>query len=155
VSILFTGGLVVTLASACLLAFQKTPALANGKDDANVKHKADEEAIRKVSGEFSRTLGAGDAKAVAGFWTEEGEYINHEGTNLHGKPALEEAYAKFLKNAPQAKVEMSIDSIRFVGNDTAIEEGNAKIEKDGNTRTGRYSILYARENGQWRIALLR
>jgi uncharacterized protein (TIGR02246 family) len=94
---------------------------------------------------------------VATLWTEEGEYIADGGTTVRGRPALEAAYKKFFAKNPHVKVEATIDSIRFVSRDSAIEEGVAKVQrgKGEESDTTRYSILYAREDGGWHIAVLR
>src|SRR5437899_1413650 len=110
------------------------------QDPENSGRGADSAAIRKLSSEFTEALGKGDAKAVAGYWTKEGEYIGHDGTTLRGQAAMEEAYAKFFKATTQPKVEMNIDSIRFVSQDTAIEEGHAKAERASLPTSNRYSI---------------
>jgi uncharacterized protein (TIGR02246 family) len=123
------------------------------------KRKADEEAIRKASAELTRALEKGDAKALAALWTEEGEYVGGDGTNVRGRAALEAAYTKFFAKNRDVKAETNIDAIRFVGRDSAIEEGFAHVRKGKGKgeepAASRYSILYAREDGNWRIALLR
>jgi uncharacterized protein (TIGR02246 family) len=158
--IVLAGGALVAL-SAGFLTGQDRPARDGGPADAakagDPKRKADDEAIRKVSAELTRALDKGDAKAVAALWTEEGEYVGEDGTTVRGRPALEAAYAKLFAKNPHVKVEATIDSIRFVSRDSAIEEGVAKIRKakGEDSDTTRYSILYAREDGAWRIAVLR
>ena len=140
-------------------AADQAPARAAG--DRGGERKADEDAIRKLSAELTAALEKGDAKAVAGLWTEEGEYVADDGTTVRGRPALEAAYAKFFAKTPQVKVQATIDSIRFVGRDSAVEEGVAKVRKGKGkgkgeeSDTSRYSTLYVREDGRWRIALLR
>jgi uncharacterized protein (TIGR02246 family) len=147
-------------ATAGFLTGQDRPARDRGKTAAEAgesKRKADEEAIRNLSAEFTRALMKGDAKAVAGLWTEEGEYIAADGTTVRGRPALEAAYAKFFAKTPDVKAEATINSIRFVGRDSAVEEGVAKVRKGKGAEpvTSRYSALYVREDGRWQMALLR
>jgi uncharacterized protein (TIGR02246 family) len=142
------------------LTGQDRPARAMDKTAAEAgepKRKADEEAIRKLSADFTRALTKGDAKAVAGLWTEEGEYTSAEGTTVRGRPALEAAYVKFFSKTPDVKVEATINSIRFVGRDSAVEEGVAKVRrrKAAEPVTSRYSVLYVREDGRWQMAVLR
>jgi uncharacterized protein (TIGR02246 family) len=159
VCIVLAGGALVAL-TAGFLTGQDRPAREGGPaaaKPADPKRKADDEAIRKVSAELTRALEKGDAKAVAALWTEEGEYVGEDGTSVRGRPALEAAYAKLFAKNPHVKVEATIDSVRFVSRDSAIEEGVAKIRKakGEESDTTRYSILYAREDGAWRIAVLR
>jgi uncharacterized protein (TIGR02246 family) len=158
VCFLLGAGVLVAVALGFGAALDHATGRARASGDVpDSKHKADEEAIRKLSGEFSHALEQGDAKALAALWTGEGEYVGPEGATFRGRAAIQDAYAKFLQKAPQPKVEMNSESIRFVSHDSAIEEGHAKSDggKTGVPTSSRYSILYAREDGQWRLALLR
>src|SRR5947209_1254641 len=148
---------VLGAVTAGFLAGQDRPAGKAPAEAGGPKRKSDEEAVRKASAELTRALEKGAAKALAGLWTEEGEYVAGDGTTVRGRPALEAAYAKFFANNPSVKVETTIDSIRFLSHDSAIEEGVATVRKgkEGEPVTSRYSTLYAREDGRWHIALLR
>jgi uncharacterized protein (TIGR02246 family) len=117
----------------------------------------DEAAIRKATAEFLQLVEKGDAKAVAASWTENGEYIEDDGTTIRGRAAIEAAYAKAFAGKKNAKVEITIESIRFPSKDTAIEEGYAKSNKGDAEQptTSRYSVLHVREGGRWLMALLR
>src|SRR5262249_56610419 len=81
--------------------------------------QADDAAIRKVSAEFARAVSAGDAKAVAAFWTDTGEYRADDAAPIQGRAALEKAYADFLARRPKVVAEAKTDAIRFLGQDTA------------------------------------
>src|SRR5689334_8618240 len=120
--------------TARYLIGQERPAADKGKaPEAKAeepKRKADEDAIRKASAELTRALEKGDAKAVAALWTEEGEYVGDDGTTVRGRAALEAAYKKLFGKSAHIKVETTIDSIRFVSRDSAIEEGVARVRKD-------------------------
>jgi uncharacterized protein (TIGR02246 family) len=117
----------------------------------------DEAAVRKAAAEFIRAVEKGDPKAVAAAWTENGEYIDDDGTTLRGRAAIEAAYAKAFARKKNPKVEITIESIRFPSKDTAIEEGYAKSHKADaeHATTSRYSVLHVREGGRWLMALLR
>ena len=116
----------------------------------------DEAAIRGESQALARAFEKGDAKEVAGFWTSEGEYVDEGGEPVHGREALEKAYAGFFDKRPELKVESRTDSIRFLGTDSAIEEGTFSVRaKDAPPDSSRFSSLYVREGGRWRIAMLK
>ena len=156
---LVVGIAIVVVLAVCLTQGHGKPAgsAALAQEPDNPQRGPDDAAIRKVSSEFTEALGKGDAKAVAGYWTEQGEYIADAGTTIRGRAAIEKAYAKTFEKAPHLKVDVQIDSIRFISQDNAIEEGHARVQKGEAAlpAASRYSVLYARENGQWRIALLR
>lgn len=117
--------------------------------------RADESAIREVGAAFARAFEKGDAKAVANFWTPEGEYVAGDGTTIRGRAAIEKAYAKFFADNPNARLRADVDSIRFVSRDGAVEEGVATVTREDRQTTARYSILYAREDSHWQMALVR
>src|SRR5262245_28581417 len=67
-----------------------------GKKAQVVKRKTDEALIRKQAADFVRAFNKGDAKTLAALWTEEGEYIDDDGTTYRGRAAIEEVYADFF-----------------------------------------------------------
>src|SRR5262245_22932391 len=118
------GGLVVATALGGLSAGDK-PA-REGKKAVAAEDKgreADIAANRKSSRDYATAFEKGDAKAVAAFWTEQGEYHHPSGGVLRGRAAIEEAATAFFKAKPSNKIEIIIDSIRFLTPDLAIEEG--------------------------------
>jgi uncharacterized protein (TIGR02246 family) len=139
---------------------EQAKAAAQGKaaaDTKETKRPEDEAAIRKASADFIKLVEKGDAKAVAASWTEDGEYIDDDGTTIRGRADIEAAYAKAFAKKKKTKVEINIESIRFPSKDTAIEEGYAKMYRDGseNPSCSRYSVLHVREGGKWLMAVLR
>ena len=134
----------------------KTQAKADA-DTKEPKRGDDEAAIRKTTAEFIKAVEKGDAKAVGAFWTEEGEYIDDDGTTIRGRAAIEAAYAKAFAKKKKVKVDITIESIRFPSKDTAIEEGYARSYKGDSDHptASRYSVLHVREGNRWLMAVLR
>jgi uncharacterized protein (TIGR02246 family) len=114
-------------------------------------------AIRKTAGEFAEAFNKGDAKALAAFWTKEGEYIGPDGETLRGRDAIEKEYVEFFKNHPKAKIAVHVESVRLLGRHTALEEGMLKLLQPGEKEPGtsRYSVLHIREDDGWRMASVR
>src|SRR5262249_11412790 len=56
---------------------------------ANAGDPADVAAIKNTTQAFIKSLASGDAKAVAAYWTENGEYQVDDGTTLRGRAAIE------------------------------------------------------------------
>jgi uncharacterized protein (TIGR02246 family) len=155
--------LIAFLSTQDRSAGQTKPAKPGGKSSAKAaktggaKRADDEAAIRKATAAFIKAVEKGDPHAVAAFWTEDGEYIDDDGTTLRGRAAIEKTYAQALAKHKKLKVEITVDSIRFPSKDTAIEEGFARSYKgDPDQPTAsRYSVLHVREGGRWLMALLR
>lgn len=139
----------------------KPPAVADKekeKEKDNAARPADQEAVRAAVKDFIKTFEKGDAKALAALFTKEGEYIANDGATLRGRAAMEDGYAQFFKKNPNMKLEVTVDSIRFVSQNNAILEGAARSYKTGNEgepTLSRISALYVHEKGKWLLALLR
>jgi uncharacterized protein (TIGR02246 family) len=129
-----------------------------GKDKEQSKENvADTAAVKKAGQSFLKAYLAGDAKAMAAHWTENGEYYADDGTILRGRAEIEKSYAElFAKTKPHTEAEIDVTSIRFPSKDSAIEEGYVKVRtgKEAPT-TSKYSVLHVREGGKWLMAVVR
>ncbi len=148
------GAVLLAAATVGLLAVRSTTAAGGGEA---AKRPADEKAIREAVQAFARSFEKGDARAVGAFFTEEGEYIDEDGGDpVRGRAALEKAYAEFFAKRKELKAEAKTDAVRFLGKDTAIEEGTFTVRaKDGPPNASRYSALFVRQDGRWLIATLK
>jgi uncharacterized protein (TIGR02246 family) len=139
--------------------FQKANAApAKEAASADKDREADRDGVRATMKNFVQMFEKGDAGALASLWTEEGEYVADDGTTLHGRAALKDGYTQFFKKNPDAKLEVTIESVRFISHDSAVVEGAARTHKGakaGEPTSSRISALYAREDGKWLLALLR
>ena len=138
-------------------AVGNSPHGSQAAKEGQADHDADRADIRKVSEGLVGAFGAGDAKALADLWTAEGEFIADDGTIVSGRADLAEKYAGFFKESPGVRLDLEPGSVRFVARDAAVAEGFATLHRGPSEAptTSRYSMLLAREDGRWRIALLR
>lgn len=129
---------------------------ALGQVPSGEANAADIAAIKKATEGFTRAFEAGDAKAVAAYWTENGEYLADDGTTYRGRPAIEQAYRQLFGKKEVRKAETEDVTIRFPSKDTAVEEGHFKVQVGNQPATSsRYSVLHVREGGQWLMAIVR
>ena len=121
------------------------------------ERKADEAALKQRTAAFLAALKSADAKEVAGFWTDEGEYTAGDGVTIRGMGELEDAYREHFKEVGGPNVSHKIDGIRFLSRDTGVVEGTfeSTYAKEQEPKRAAFSILYVREDGQWRFAALR
>ncbi len=112
--------------------------------------------VRKSAQAFTKAFERGDAKAIAAFWTENGEY-HSDGLAVRGREAIEKMFAGHFKDHPSSKVDVMIESIRFPSANLAIEEGFVRQIGDGKAlpTTTLYSVTHVREGGVWKIAVAR
>ena len=83
----------------------------------------DEAAIKKNAKAFVAAFDKGDAKAVAGFWAPEGDYVEETGRHMKGREEIEKAFTEFFSANKGLKVRIRTESLRFVTPDVAVEDG--------------------------------
>lgn len=142
------------------LAFSLAAALAFGLITAvgMMPAQADEPQTEKVAPgkgkraqEFIAAFNRGDAKTVAGFWTEEGDYVDQVGHQVKGRAALEKLYQKVFAERPGAKLTVIVTSHRLVTPDVALEDGISEVTPaDGGPPTvAQFSAVLVKKYSQW------
>jgi uncharacterized protein (TIGR02246 family) len=121
------------------------------------KRSADEEAIRLADVSFVKAYGLGNAKSVAAHFTADAEYVDELGNAFQGRDAIEGSLAAFFAENPGCKLEMNVDTIRFVSPGVAVEDGTTRItHADGATSAeSTYTAVHVKTNGKWLAASVR
>jgi uncharacterized protein (TIGR02246 family) len=153
--IVIASAVIAVIAIGCLRGQQTTEKPESGT--AGKQNAADTDAIKQAGQSFLKAYLAGDAKAMAAHWTENGEYFAGDGTILRGRALIEKAYAELsAKKKGPTDAEIDITSIRFPSKDTAIEEGYFYLRTDKEAPvSSKYSVLHVREGGKWLMAVVR
>jgi len=101
--------------------------------------------------EFIAAFNKGDAKAVAAFWTPEGDYVDQAGRTYKGRAAIEKLYQKEFAEIKGAKLTVTVLSARMVGADVALEDGITEVTPaDGGPPTvARFSAVLVKKDGVW------
>src|SRR5262245_57879669 len=111
-------------------AQDKAPPAARGDDQAGQPERAeDRAALRKRTEEILKAAANADAKQLAGYWTETGEYVLGDDLTIRGRANIEKAYAEHFKTKKPGPVEVEGDSVRFLSDDTAIHEGTFLVKR--------------------------
>src|SRR5262249_21479194 len=100
---------------------------------------------------FVEAFQMGDAKALAAFWTPQGDYTDLTGHRLKGREAIEKAFRRFFADNKNLKLRISSDSLRFVAPEVAIEEGTSEVSASDDTPPSRahYTNVLVKKGGQW------
>ncbi len=100
------------LITLCTVALLSTACFAENKEEA---------AVQKRIGEFQDAWNKKDAKAIAGFWAEDGDLINPMGMAATGRAGIEKIVAGDLANfIRDGKTTFTVNHIRFVKPDVII-----------------------------------
>jgi uncharacterized protein (TIGR02246 family) len=116
----------------------------------------DPAAIRSRAQEFIKTLSSGNAEVVAAFWTPSGEYAR-ESLTLRGRDNIRKAYAEHFKKKPSGQLSILDDTVRFLSDTVAVQEGTLAVERDNPTDCVRSkcSALWVNSEGKWLLGILR
>src|SRR5262249_15969652 len=124
---------------------------------ATVDRSADEKAIRANVAAFAKAYNARDAKAIAALFTPDGQIVGKDSDTSEGRAAIQQAFADLFAENPQKRIEVTVESIRFIGSDLAVEQGSTK-ETDAPGEPpeyDRYTVLHVKRDGKWLMALAR
>jgi uncharacterized protein (TIGR02246 family) len=146
------------LLAISLLAQARGQAPSPSPKPAPPGRSADDKAIRETADAFVGAFAKGDAKAIAGLFTEQGEAIDVSGEAIRGREALEAHYASRFEAFPGEKLEATIDLIHFLAPEVARQDGRSKLipaDKGEPTTTAHYSATLLKSRGRWLIASIR
>jgi uncharacterized protein (TIGR02246 family) len=133
--------------------------LAGGPTPADEpKDKAIEEtALLKNAEAFVEAFHKGDAKAVASFWTKDGDYTDQTGRTFKGRDAIEKSFTEFFAENKGLKLRIDITGVKFVTPEVAIEDGTTSvIPPDGAPPSrARYTIVHVKKDGKWLLSSVR
>jgi len=167
--VLYSVGLVVALSGAVVQYVQSRPeppaqgSPAAPPDKQEVKagpaadRAADEAAIRANIEQFVRAYNTGDAKLVASLFTPDAQIVDKDGDEAQGREAIAKTFADSFAAAPKKKLEVFVESIRFLGPDLALEVGTTKetYSPGEPPERDRYTVLHVKRDGKWQMALAR
>jgi uncharacterized protein (TIGR02246 family) len=119
--------------------------------------KEEEAALMKRAEAFVDAFHKGDAKAVAAFWTPDGDYTDQTGLLLKGRAAIEKAFTEFFAEHKGLKLRINITGLRFVTPDVAIEDGTTEVilPDGGPPNRARYTNVHVKKDSQWYLASVR
>jgi len=117
----------------------------------------DSKAIGYLLTRFLKAYNARDAKGLGDLFTANAEIEDEDGQVTRGRDAIVARFEEIFHDGQGGTLGVTTDSLRFLGTDLAIEEGTASLAtRAGATpRTGRYSVIYARQGGRWLHARIR
>jgi len=109
-----------------------------------------EKASKAQTDTYIAAFNKGDAKALAAMYAEDAQYTSDEGETIIGRAAVLEGLTKFFRKNKGAKLEVQIESARFLTPEVLLEKGLATIGDE----TTRYVCNYVKKDGAWLISEL-
>jgi ketosteroid isomerase-like protein len=143
--------------TACLLATAVEGRCAEppARGVAGEATAGDAAAIRSASADYRAALMRGDAAAIRRAWTDDGDVVDGWGNVL--TVAEVTAISARPADEPRPEIRAGQTRLRFITPDVAVEDGVVDVVFPG-TKTpleGWFSALWARRNGEWKLAGIR
>jgi uncharacterized protein (TIGR02246 family) len=114
-------------------------------------------AIAKNGELFIEAYHSGDAKAVAAFWAEDGDYTEPGGRTTKGRAAIEKSFADMFGKNKGLKLRINSETLRFLTPDVAVEDGTTEVipPDAAPPSRARYSIVHVQKDGKWYLGSVR
>lgn len=119
------------------------------KSSAEEKPSPEELAVRKNAEAFVKAFNKADAKSVAALFAPTGQMSVDGEPVAVGREEIETTYTKFFKENPGKKIRVTIDSIRVVGPNLAVERGTSQVTSEDSDVLDVYTVVHVRKDGQW------
>jgi uncharacterized protein (TIGR02246 family) len=148
-------GVAKVAGKAAAQATAKGPAAsAEASEKDSAKNSADEEAIRETGATFAKAYDEADAKAAAAHFTTDAEYVDEQGNIFQGRQAIQELLTAFFTANPGSRLDVTIDTIRFVSPGVAVEDGTLTVTRAAGSPSdhSRYTAMHVKSNGKWLTA---
>ena len=117
---------------------------------------AERSAIQTAIDAYVAAFNKGDAKALSGLWTEQGELITAAGERWQGRQQLEEQFAQYFATIKEAKLELQDTQIELQSPHVAVETGIARVLTSGQEPSEtKYRVTHLKTADGWRIDSVR
>jgi uncharacterized protein (TIGR02246 family) len=112
--------------------------------------------IRDMLAGYLSAFNRHDAVALAGHWTADGENLDLEsGRRTQGRDAVEQVFRSLFSVDATASIDLDVESIRRVGDDTAIVDGVSRMTFADDAVSSRFSAVLVRQSGRWLLHSVR
>jgi uncharacterized protein (TIGR02246 family) len=144
---------LIALAAGCGFSQARN----QGEEKSSTASSADEQAIRAIAQAFKQAFDKHDAEAIAALFVPDAKIIAENGEVLEGRQAIAGVFAAQFAEMPQATIEVTVDSIKFVGSDLALEVGSTRTMPGPGAEPdlSRYTVVHLKRDGKWLMALAR
>ncbi|MFT5525817.1 MAG: hypothetical protein ACI9G1_002301 [Pirellulaceae bacterium] len=116
----------------------------------------DRQALVDTIHSYVAAYNKGDATAVAAHWSSNGVWVEQDsGDRITGSVALRDHFNEIFAAADRPRLNVMVDSIRFIAENVAVEDGTAQlVDTEGASESG-YTAIHVKEKGNWKVDSVR
>ena len=95
----------------------------------------------------------GDAKSLAGFYSEDVDYVDQDGAEVKGRDAMQKLLADDFQQNPGAKLAITTEEVKQLTPDVKVTRGFATVTPaNGAATTTRYTLIKVKKGDRWEIS---
>jgi uncharacterized protein (TIGR02246 family) len=151
---LITTLLAFSLALAGTASAAGTPAqqqAGEGKNQPSPPDQTTDDDARKYEEAYNKA----DAKTLAGFYSDDVDYIDQDGAEVKGRDAVQKLLADNFVQNPGAKLAITTEEVKQLTPDVMVTRGIATVSPaNGAAETTRYTAVKVRKGDHWEISQL-
>ena len=151
---------LLSILTACSLAFSSPASRAappatqpsgEGTNQSAPENQPPDNDARKYEEAYNK----GDAKTLAGLYSDDVYYVDQDGAEVKGRDAMEKLLADNFKQNPGAKLAITTEEVKQLAPDVKVTRGLATVTlTDGTTNTTRYTTTQVKKGDKWEISQL-
>ena len=147
----------LVLALYCLVSLMSLQGQESDGRKEESEQQTQESAIRASVEQFIKAYNARDAKAIAELFLPQAQVVDENDDTIQGRADIESLFAGVFEEQPETGIEVTIESIRFIGTNLALETGSTlTVPPEGEApEGGRYHVLHVLQDGKWSMGLVR
>ena len=129
--------------------------VALGADTGQTAASPEVTAITHLAADYQKAYNAGDAKALAQFFTDDIQYTDEHGQLTQGRPGLEQLLTDTFAENKGATIDIQVNAVRALGSDVFEENGETMVTSPtGEKDSSSYTAIYVKKDDKWLIARL-
>jgi uncharacterized protein (TIGR02246 family) len=149
---LITTLLAFSLALASAASAAGTPAqqpAGEGKNQSSPPDQTTDDDARKYEEAYNK----GDAKTLAGFYSDDVDYLDQDGAEVKGREAMEKLLGDNFQQYPGVKLAITTEEIKQLTPDVKVTRGIATVTPaNGAATTTRYTLVKVKKGDHWEIS---
>jgi uncharacterized protein (TIGR02246 family) len=120
-----------------------------GKNQSSPPDQTTDDDARKYEEAYNK----GDAKTLAGFYSEDVDYIDQDGAEVKGRDDMQKLLADNFQQNPGVKLAITTEEVKQLTPDVKVSRGFATVTPaSGAATTTRYTLVKVKKGDHWEIS---
>jgi len=120
-----------------------------GKNQSSPPDQTTDDDARKYEEAYNK----GDAKSLAGFYSEDVDYVDQDGAEVKGRDAMQKLLADNFQQNPGVKLAITTEEVKQLTPDVKVSRGFATVTPaSGAATTTRYTLVKVKKGDHWEIS---